>query len=508
MDELKVVAEIPEPPIFLCGEVVRCEVSVVLMDPKTTWEIQSIEGILVGQYRLNSAAVAEDFKNQPIFDKVFSASPDKDAKIDSEFIPGLDSQSRISWIQQLNSTNQWPLIIYAEKPIARIILKTRLSENLPPSYRGNIVRFAYKALIKVQVDNRPAQLLRLPFHILPSVGSYHSFDSTTADSLPGLSSNAYSESQSPPDCVCNPFHVDFHSQIGYKDSNLGEGILKKDLMHPAVYDKLSQLHANTQVPCAITSVHMAKKTKKRAKRTSFSQSPSAMFAEIVFSSSIVSFMLSGPNGHICRIGMFKTVARLGDLLRGYLDFRMATLPTFECIIWADTDEFLDPTSRQETNLENNLLFSTLPIDIPTASKDKVLRLPENALKTSWFEARLACSNTKFLPFAIPIPLNAPVEFMLSSKYWGGLCRVQWCLRFQFTVAMSNPRQQPQLSTEPSLFNNFLQGHTASNYSDYTPSINCDTQTFSWELPICIIPNGPSAFLLPNQTCSSCTFSRG
>lgn len=37
MSELKVIAEIPEPPIFLCGEVVRCEVSVLLMDSKTTW---------------------------------------------------------------------------------------------------------------------------------------------------------------------------------------------------------------------------------------------------------------------------------------------------------------------------------------------------------------------------------------------------------------------------------------------------------------------------------------
>ncbi|VDK33125.1 unnamed protein product [Taenia asiatica] len=512
MSGLKVVAEIPEPPIFLCGEVVRCEVSVVLMDPKTTWKIRSVEGILVGQYRLNTAATTDSFKNQPTLDRVFSTLPDKDARIDSTFTSGLDSQSRISWTRQLDCSNQWPLTLYAEKPFAKIILKTHLSENLPPSYRGNIVRFAYKALIKVQVDDRPAQLLHLPLRVLPSVGSCYPFDfSTTADSLPGLSGSAYSESHSPPTCVYNPFHVGFHSQLGYGGRNPGEDILQKNLMHPAVYDKLSQLRANTQVSCVITRGHRTKKVKrkgKRARRTSFSQSPSALFAEIVASSSAASFMLSGPNGHICRIGLFKMVARLGDSLRGYLDFRAATLPAFECIIGADTNEFLDPTPHRDINSGDNLSFSTLPIDIPNVSKNKGIsriNVPDT-WRTSWFETRLTCSNISFLPFAIPIPLNAPVEFALASKYWNGLCRVQWCLRFQFTIAMSNPRRKSQLSTEPLLFNRFLQGQAASSQADYTPPISCDTQTFSWELPICIIPNGPTAFLLPSQSCSCCTFS--
>lgn len=203
------------------------------------------------------------------------------------------------------------------------------------------------------------------------------------------------------------------------------------------------------------------------------------------------------------------VARLGDSLRGYLDFRAATLPAFECIIRAETNEFLDLTPHRDINSENSLLFSTLAIDIPNISKNVgTSRINvSDVLKTSWFETRLSCSNIRFLPFAIPVPLNAPVEFALSSKYWNGLCRVQWCLRFQFTVAMSNPRRKSQLSTEPLLFNRFLQERTASSHSDYIPPISCDTQTFSWELPICIIPNGPTAFLLPSHSCSCCTFSR-
>lgn len=206
----------------------------------------------------------------------------------------MDPQSRISWTRQLDCINQWPLTIHTGKPLAKIILKTRLSENLPPSYRGDIIRFAYKALIKVQIDDRPAQLLHLPLRVVPSVGSYYTFDSsTTADSLPGLSGSAYSESHSLPGCVYNPFHVDFHSQFGYGGSNPGEDVLQKNLMHPAVYDKLSQLHTNTQVSCTITPGHKTKKMKtngKRARRKSFSQSPSALFAEIVSSSSAGMFL--------------------------------------------------------------------------------------------------------------------------------------------------------------------------------------------------------------------------
>lgn len=44
-------------------------------------KIRSIEGILVGQYRLNTASIAENFKSQPALDKIFPTLPDKDARI-------------------------------------------------------------------------------------------------------------------------------------------------------------------------------------------------------------------------------------------------------------------------------------------------------------------------------------------------------------------------------------------------------------------------------------------
>lgn len=85
---------------------------------------------------------------------------------------------------------------------------------------------------------------------------------------------------------------------------------------------------------------------------------------------VASFMISAPNGHICRIGIFKMVARLGDSLRGYLDFRTASLPSFECIIRAQTYEYFDPSPQTDIYPDKDLSFFSVPIDVPSVSKSK------------------------------------------------------------------------------------------------------------------------------------------
>lgn len=200
--------------------------------------------------------------------------------LDNAFISGLDPQSHVLCICPLKSTCQWPLQLNAEKPSAKFILKSRLPENLPPSYRGHIIRFAYKVLVKVDVEDKPIQLLRLPLRILPTVTSYYPMDSasTPAASLPGPMSSSYSSQF---DRVSDPFHVDFNSQIAYVNSPPGNGSLQGSSMHQAVYEKLCQFYANDQVS-SIRPAKLSKKTRSRRVRTmSLSQLPSAMFAEIV-----------------------------------------------------------------------------------------------------------------------------------------------------------------------------------------------------------------------------------
>ncbi|VDN98385.1 unnamed protein product [Rodentolepis nana] len=484
MSDLSIIAQIHEPQIFLCGEMFRCEVTVTSSNSKLSRTIRNIEGVLVGQYRLNLPCLSDVYTS------------------------GLDPQSHVSWIHLLKPTTHFPLQLSAEERSVRITLKARLPENLPPSYRGHIIRFAYKVLIKVDVDDKPTQILRLPFRVLPAVASYYPFDSSSAHSASDLTSVTYSESQSVCGRISDPFHIDFNDQTAYGNDPFDNGTVQKAAMHPAIYEKLNRLYTDDQVSSTTNSTKKSKKKNKsrRARTASLSQSPSAMFAELASSSSLASFVISAPSGHICRIGIFKTVTRLGDSFRGYLDFRTANLPSFECVIRAETYEFFDPFPQTDIYPDKVLSFFTVPIDVPSVSKSKVLKVPANAMMTTWFETKLECANTKFLPFSIPVPLNAPAEFMLASRYWSGICRIHWCIRFDFTVAKLKTQKKSLSTPESGLYNLFLRDTPISENPKCTPSIDCDTQTFRWELPVCVIPNGPIAFLLPSHSISTCNFA--
>ena len=85
---------------------------------------------------------------------------------------------------------------------------------------------------------------------------------------------------------------------------------------------------------------------------------------------LASFVISSKNGHICRLGIFKTVVRLGDSFRGYLDFQAATIPCHECVIQADTNEFFDPSPQQDICMKGDLPFSTLSVDLPIGANTK------------------------------------------------------------------------------------------------------------------------------------------
>ncbi|KAM3174775.1 hypothetical protein ACTXT7_009833 [Hymenolepis weldensis] len=454
----------------------RCEVCITASDSKSAWKIRTIEGVLVGQYRLNLPSISEHLRDSSSLSNDFNRlSLEEKLKMGDVYTFGLDPQSHVSWIRPLKSTTQFPFQLGVERQSAKIILKARLPENLPPSYRGHIIRFAYKVLVKVDVDDKPIQLLRLPFRVLPTVASYYPLDSFSTPSASGLMSNTYGESQSVCDRISDPFHVDFNSQVAYGNNPFENGSLQKTAMHPAVYEKLYQLYTDDQVSSTINFGNKSKKNKnKRARTASLSQSPSAMFAEIV---------LSGP-----------------------LDFRTASLPSFECIIRAQTYEYFDPSPQTDIYPDKDLSFFSVPIDVPSVSKSKVLKLPENAMKTTWFETKLECANTKFLPFSIPLPLNAPAEFMLASRYWNGVCRVHWCIRFDFIVAKAKARKKSLSTPDMGLYNLFLRDTPISKNPEYTSSIDCETQALPWELPVCVIPNGPTVFLVPSHSMSTCNFT--
>lgn len=76
------------------------------------------------------------------------------------------------------------------------------------------------------------------------------------------------------------------------------------------------------------------------------------------------------------MGLFKTAARLGDTIRGYLDFSASKIPCYSCKVRAETCEVIDLIADdqvlQESSkaLTSSMPFFTLPIDVIYSSQGK------------------------------------------------------------------------------------------------------------------------------------------
>lgn len=177
-----------------------------------------------------------------------------------------------------------------------VVLKECLPNNLPPSYRGSFIRFAYKVLICVEVDENRRQLIHLPFRLLPSlhaysVGNSSCLPSSISSAASSTIVNARDGAGSEGACWAsnmNPFHL---STLGDGDERFNffdnGGIFSQDELHPMVYDKLSRLFS-TNVGLD-ESKPAEKRRRNRSRKKSTARPPSTLFAELVSSSSVGKF---------------------------------------------------------------------------------------------------------------------------------------------------------------------------------------------------------------------------
>jgi len=54
-----------------------------------------------------------------------------------------------------------------------VVYKETLPNELPPSYRGQAVKYSYKITIGTQRVNSPIRLLRVPFRVLVLNGEFY-----------------------------------------------------------------------------------------------------------------------------------------------------------------------------------------------------------------------------------------------------------------------------------------------------------------------------------------------
>ncbi|VDK89163.1 unnamed protein product [Dibothriocephalus latus] len=422
-----------------------------------------------------------------------------------------------------------------------VSLKAILPGKLAPSYRGALLRIAYKAILSWKISyclggNSPDQegcavasdvrMVHLPFRVLPSFHAYYTptLSSTSISSF--LTSVAVTESDLDssiqPEST-NPFSV-FYKMPGTPNSSDGGGgggsndnfslrlndFLPGVNLHPLVVDCLTdafkqslQTSSDSTTPENLPQAQ--EPVRRSSRKSSPPRSPSTVFAELVSSSSESTFAISAPEGHICRIGLYRTAARLGDCLNGYLDFQNAVVPCLQCTVQLDAYECVDRISEvpvkpnTQTNSSALPLF-TVPIQVAFTGDERAPpKLPENARRTSWSEVQLDCANILYLPFSINVPLNAPPEFGLRSNFFKGTFQVRWGLNFQFKTSKTRQRSLSDSSESPGLFDNFIRKHSVRKKNDFTTVVYEVGSVFPWVLPISILPSGPGTFVFPSDS---------
>ncbi|BHF61542.1 Golgi membrane exchange factor (Ric1p-Rgp1p) subunit [Sparganum proliferum] len=540
---LHISARLVGLPTYLSGGKVRCDVVLTYAPPsgeypdRATFSFEKLSGVLVGQFRFNPKNLASNF---PQLRGRLPEDFGSGILEDEALIAGLDPNSHLLWASRLLNKMLIQKFTVMANSSCVVSLKASLPGKLAPSYRGAVLRIAYKAMLswkisycfgdssidqgsnKVAVDVR---VVHLPFRVLPSFHAYYAPSVSSASLSSLVTSTAVTESDfdsSVQQESTNPFSV-YYKIPGISNLTNGGGsggngnlcvndFLPQANLHPSIVDSLTTaFNQFLQTNSNATYLEGLPQTWESGLRSTRKSSPprpsSTVFAELVSSTSVSTFVISAPEGHICRVGLFRTAARLGDCLNGYLDFRSAVVPCLQCAIQLDAYECVDRISEVVESSpsvpkasSSSLPLFTVPVQVGITSNGKAPpKLPESAQRTPWSDVQLDCANILFLPFSINVPLNAPPEFALRSTFFKGTFQVRWGLNFQFKTSKTRQRSRSNSSESPGLFDDFVRKHSVRKKNDFTTVVYEIGRVFPWELPVSILPNGPGTFVFPSDS---------
>lgn len=160
---IEVNARLLRGPVYLLGEVVECSISFIHppspqhkvaqshndVFESLAWASAQIHCICTTDSKLGKL---EDKQSSPLYNNTTLAICTQDAgKIE------VATKPRILFCDLRLSPGQIKTYIYRE----------RIPSDVPPSYRGQLVKYSYKITIGTQRVNSPVKLLRVPIRVLP-----------------------------------------------------------------------------------------------------------------------------------------------------------------------------------------------------------------------------------------------------------------------------------------------------------------------------------------------------
>ncbi|CAF1635875.1 unnamed protein product [Rotaria magnacalcarata] len=291
---IEVVAEILRGPVFLAGETLHCRITLInksTNENDATYNQGTPEKISWASVQLHCQRYVNEQKVNLQQQQNSSAKSNDSLATNVDIVPS-DSTALIATQGETGQT------VYTSKPcvlFCDLILQpgeTRMfsysetiSTHVPPTFRGNYVKYSYKLTIGTQRVNHPTTLIRVPFRVLvvPDLDKYIRQDKVAiASSQPGTK-------------VDNPFVCPNRTEI----------------------DSLTTALDALQILTSRTHQHVYNVTNNR--------------------------------GRVCRFTLFKNSLKLGEDILGILDFDHTDVPCVQYTVTLQSEEILNPHYRRKSS---------------------------------------------------------------------------------------------------------------------------------------------------------------
>ncbi|XP_048827274.1 RAB6A-GEF complex partner protein 2 isoform X2 [Brienomyrus brachyistius] len=158
------------------------------------------------------------------------------------------------------------------------------------------------------------------------------------------------------------------------------------------------------------------------------------------------FNITNMRGKVAKFCIFKTVYRLGEDIIGTFNFSEGDIPCLQYTVSLQSEEDVQPQYQRRPN--------------------------QSASVTSHGRHLESCLHTASSHFSLPIPLNVTPGFSTD------IVSLRWRLHFEFVTARE-PMEPPTV----------LQNQ--SEVTVWTGAGLVDVDTFSWDLPIKVLPTNPT-----------------
>ncbi|CAF0880666.1 unnamed protein product [Adineta steineri] len=303
---IEVIAEILRGPVFIAGETLHCRITFtnkLTEENNSTNHNGTFEKISWASVQLHCQRYVNEQKvnlQQQQHQQISNIKSNESTTTNTDIVP-LDSTALIATKGETGQTiyTSKPCVLFCDLKLQPGETQTfnyqeTISTHVPPTFRGNYVKYSYKLTIGTQRVNCPTTLIRVPFRVLviPDLDKYIRQDKAAiASSQPGTK-------------VDNPFVCPSRTEIDSLTTALDALQILSCRTHQNVYN------------------------------------------------------ISNNRGRVCRLTLFKNNFKLGEDILGTIDFDHTDVPCVQYTVTLQSEENLNSNYRRKSSQLSNITSFT------------------------------------------------------------------------------------------------------------------------------------------------------